>query len=138
MTGVDVEELGRLRRARSLMDRDFALPLDVPALARSAFMSTAHFSRRFRDTYGETPYSYLMMRRIERAMALLRGGELSVTDVCLAVGGTSLGSFSARFAEVVGEPPSAYRSRIHNAAGAVPNCAAMQLGRPRRAVMPSN
>ncbi|WP_174719803.1 helix-turn-helix transcriptional regulator [Terrimesophilobacter mesophilus] len=135
MTGVDIEELGRLRRARSLMDRDFARPLDVPALARSAFMSTAHFSRRFRDVYGETPYSYLMMRRIERAMALLRGGEMSVTDVCLAVGGTSLGSFSARFAEVVGESPSAYRGRLHDASTVIPNCAAMQLGRPRRPVV---
>src|SRR5262245_24952852 len=93
----DLDELRRLRRARDRMDREFAQPLDVPALARTALMSPAHFSRRFREAYSETPYSYLMTRRIERAMALLRRGDLTVTDVCFAVGCTSLGSFSAKF-----------------------------------------
>src|SRR5262245_5308710 len=92
------------------MDREYARPLDVPALARAALMSTAHFSRQFRAAYGETPYAYLMTRRIERAKALLRHGEKTVTEVCLAVGCTSLGSFSARFTEVVGETPTAYRA----------------------------
>src|ERR1700748_2712336 len=97
----NLDELRRLLRARDRMDREYASPLDVPALARTALMSTAHFSRRFRDTYGETPYSYLMTRRIERAKALLRRGDISVTDACFAVGCTSLGSFSSRFTEVV-------------------------------------
>jgi AraC-like DNA-binding protein len=132
MSGVDLDELRHLRRARSLMDREYDRPLDVPALARVAFMSTAHFSRRFRDAYGETPYAYLMTRRIERAKALLRRGDMSVTDACFAVGCTSLGSFSSRFTEVVGETPSAYRARDHDDSRAVPSCAAMQLGRPRR------
>ncbi|MGD8194995.1 helix-turn-helix transcriptional regulator [Herbiconiux sp. P18] len=131
-TNLDLEELRRLRRARDRMDREFAQPLDVAALARTALMSTAHFSRRFRDVYGETPYSHLMTRRIERAKALLRQGELSVTDVCAAVGCTSLGSFSARFTEIVGETPSAYRAREHHEIAVVPGCAAMVLGRPRR------
>src|SRR6476619_3716563 len=96
------------------MDRDYAQPLDVPALARAAYMSPAHFSRQFRAAYGETPYSYLMTRRIERAKALLRRGDLSVTDVCMEVGCTSLGSFSSRFTELVGESPSAYRARDHS------------------------
>src|SRR6478735_1086715 len=95
------------------MDREYARPLDVPTLAQAALMSTAHFSRQFRAAYGETPYAYLMTRRIERAKALLRGGHLSVTDVCMAVGCTSLGSFSARFTQLVGETPSAYRARDH-------------------------
>lgn len=133
MPKVDLEELRRLRRARDKMDREFAEPLDVPALARSAFMSTAHFSRRFRETYGETPYAHLMTRRIERAKALLRKGDLGVRDVCFAVGCTSLGSFSSRFTEIVGESPSAYRARDHEAIGVVPGCASMILGRPRRA-----
>ena len=111
---VDLDELRRLRRARDRMDREYAEPLDVPALARTALMSTAHFSRRFREVYSETPYSYLMTRRIERAKELLRRGELSVTEVCFAVGCTSLGSFSTRFTELVGEPPSAYRARDHD------------------------
>ena len=114
------------------MDREYAQPLDVPALARTALMSSAHFSRRFREAYGETPYSYLMTRRIERAKALLRRGDLSVTDVCLAVGWTSLGSFCARFTEVVGETPSTYRSRDHDEMRAMPPCQAMVLTRPRR------
>jgi AraC-like DNA-binding protein len=130
---VDVEELRRLRRARDRMDREFAEPLDVPALARTAFMSPGHFSRRFREAYSETPYSYLMTRRIERAKALLRRGDLSVTEVCFSVGCTSLGSFSARFTELVGETPSAYRARDHDALRVVPTCQTMVLTRPRRA-----
>jgi transcriptional regulator GlxA family with amidase domain len=114
------------------MDREYAQPLDVPALARTALMSTAHFARRFRDVYGETPYSYLMTRRIERAAALLRRGDMSVTDVCFAVGCTSLGSFSARFTEIVGETPSAYRARDHRELQVVPGCQTMVLTRPRR------
>src|SRR5215469_16315369 len=98
----ELDELRRLRRARDQMDREYDEPLDVAALAKTALMSTAHFSRRFRDAYSETPYSYLMTRRIERAKALLRRGDMTVTDVCFAVGCTSLGSFSARFTELVG------------------------------------
>jgi transcriptional regulator GlxA family with amidase domain len=114
------------------MDREYAQPLDVPALARTALMSTGHFSRRFRETYSETPYSYLMTRRIERAKALLRRGDFSVTDVCFAVGCTSLGSFSARFTALVGEPPSLYRARDHDALRGVPGCQTMILTRPRK------
>jgi AraC-like DNA-binding protein len=128
----DIDELRRLRRVRDRMDREYALPLDVPALARMALMSTAHFSRRFRDTYGETPYAYLMTRRIERAKALLRRGDESVTEVCFEVGWSSLGSFSARFTELVGETPSTYRARDHDALRVVPTCQAMLLTRPRR------
>jgi AraC-like DNA-binding protein len=128
----DIAELRRLRRARDRMDRDYAQPLDVPALAATALMSAAHFSRRFREVYGETPYSYLMTRRIERAKALLRGGDVSVTDVCFAVGWTSLGSFSARFTEVVGESPSAYRAREHEELRRLSTCQTMVLTRPRR------
>ena len=127
-----LDDLVRLRRARDLMDRDYAKPLDVPALARVAFMSPGHFSRSFRAAFGETPYSYLMTRRIERAKALLRRGDLSVTDVCMLVGCTSLGSFSARFTELVGETPSAYRARDHRALALVPACFAKQLSRPLR------
>ncbi len=129
---IDLDELRRLRRARDRMDREYAQPLDVPALARTALMSTAHFSRRFRETYSETPYSYLMTRRIERAKALLRAGELSVTAVCFEVGCTSLGSFSARFTELVGETPSSYRARAHDELDDVPTCQAMVFTRPRR------
>jgi transcriptional regulator GlxA family with amidase domain len=114
------------------MDREYAKPLDVPALARTALMSTAHFSRRFRQAYAETPYSYLMTRRVERAKALLRRGDLSVTDVCFAVGWTSLASFSARFTELVGETPSEYRGRDHRDLRVVPPCQTMVLTRPRR------
>ena len=127
------EELVYLRRARDLIDREYARPLDVPAMARTALMSPAHFSRQFRAAYGETPYSYLMTRRIERAKALLRRGDLSVTDVCMAVGCTSLGSFSARFTELVGESPSAYRARDHAALAPVPACWAKVVTRPIRA-----
>jgi len=129
---VDLDELRRLRRARDRMDREYAEPLDVPALARTALMSTAHFSRRFRDVYAETPYSYLMTRRIERAKELLRRGELSVTEVCFAVGCQSLGSFSTRFTELVGETPSAYRARGHDDLWAIPSCQTMVVTRPRR------
>lgn len=129
---VDLDELRRLRRARDRMDREYAQPLDVPALAHTALMSPGHFSRRFREAYAETPYSYLMTRRIERAKALLRRGDLSVTEVCFAVGCTSLGSFSTRFTELVGESPSAYRARDHEDLQVVPPCQTMILTRPRR------
>jgi AraC-like DNA-binding protein len=125
-------ELVHLRRARDLMDREYARPLDVPAMARAAFMSPAHFSRQFRAAYGETPYSYLMTRRIERAKALLRRGDLSVTDVCMAVGCTSLGSFSSRFTELVGESPSAYRARNYADLATIPGCWAKHVTRPSR------
>src|SRR5271154_4393116 len=114
------------------MDREYALALDVTALARAALMSSAHFSRQFRATYGETPYAYLMTRRIERAKALLRRSELSVTEVCVAVGCTSLGSFSARFTQLVGETPTAYRAGDHSALARVPGCVAKSLTRPSR------
>lgn len=126
------EELKHLRRARDLIDRWYARPLDVPALARAAYMSPAHFSRQFRAAYGETPYSYLMTRRIERAKTLLRRGDMSVTDVCMAVGCTSLGSFSSRFTELVGESPSAYRARNHEAFATVPGCWTKDVTRPSR------
>ena len=128
----DLDELRRLRRARDQMDREFDKPLDVPALARTALMSSAHFTRRFREAYAETPYSYLMTRRIERAKALLRRGDLTVTDVCFQVGWNSLGSFSARFTELVGESPSAYRARDHNELRIVSPCQLMVLTRPRK------
>jgi transcriptional regulator GlxA family with amidase domain len=128
----ELDELRRLCRARDQMDRDYAQPLDVATLARTALMSTAHFSRRFREAYSETPYSYLMTRRIERAKALLRRGDLSVTDVCVTVGWTSLGSFSARFAELVGESPSSYRARSHDELRLVSPCQMMVLTRPRK------
>src|SRR3954447_23512508 len=121
MTPEELADLAHLRRARDLMDRDYAQPLDVPAMARAALMSAAHFSRKFRATYGETPYSYLMTRRIERAKALLRLGT-SVTDTCIAVGCTSLGSFSSRFTEIVGETPSQYRARDHRDVDLLPSC----------------
>jgi transcriptional regulator GlxA family with amidase domain len=129
---MDREDLVRLRRARDLMDRDFAKPLNVPALAREALMSPGHFSRSFRAAFGETPYSHLMTRRIERAKALLRRGDLTVTEVCFAVGCTSLGSFSSRFTELVGETPSAYRARTHDTGAAIPACFAKILTRPVR------
>jgi len=135
MTPEKLADLARLRRARDLMDREYARPLDVAELARAALMSPAHFSRQFRAAYGETPYAYLMTRRIERAKALLRSDELSVTEVCLAVGCTSLGSFSARFTQVVGETPTAYRARNHADLVSVPGCIAKELTRPSR--MPS-
>jgi AraC-like DNA-binding protein len=127
------EDLAHLRRARDLMDREYARPLDVPAMARAALMSPSHFSRSFRAAYGETPYGYLMTRRIERAKALLRRGDLTVTEVCIQVGCTSLGSFSSRFTELVGETPSAYRARTHEAGAAVPACFSKVMTRPSRA-----
>ena len=132
VTPQELASLAHLRRARDLMDREYASPLDVAALARAALMSSAHFSRQFRATYGETPYSHLMTRRIERAKALLRRGDLSVTEVCMAVGCTSLGSFSARFTQLVGETPTAYRARDHSALASVPGCVARDLTRPSR------
>ena len=113
------------------MDRFYYQPLDDPAMAQAALMSPAHFSRRFRATYGETPYAYLMTRRIERAMALLRQG-MTVTETCMAVGCTSLGSFSSRFTEIVGETPSQYRSGDHSSHGTLPPCVSMIGTRPRR------
>lgn len=133
----ELDELRRLRRARDQMDREYDKPLDVPALARTALMSTAHFSRRFREAYSETPYSYLMTRRIERAKALLRRGDLTVTDVCFAVGWGSLGSFSARFTELVGESPSSYRARDHDELRIVSPCQLMVVTRPRKNANPS-
>ena len=134
MTPEKLADLARLRRVRDLMDREYARPLDVAELARAALMSPAHFSRQFRAAYGETPYAYLMTRRIERAKALLRAGELSVTEVCLAVGCTSLGSFSARFTELVGEPPTSYRARDHGGLAGVPGCVTRSATRPGRKV----
>jgi AraC-like DNA-binding protein len=131
MTPQRLTELTFLRRARDLIDRDYALPLDVVTMAQHAAMSPAHFSRRFKDAYGETPYGYLMTRRVERAMALLRAGA-SVTEACMSVGSTSLGSFSSRFTELTGETPSAYRAREHSAVEAMPDCVAKVLTRPRR------
>ena len=131
MTPEQLADLAHLRRARDLMDRDYAQPLDVPAMARAALMSPAHFSRKFRAAYGETPHGYLMTRRIERAKALLRQGR-SVTDTCLAVGATSLGSFSSRFTEIVGETPSQYRARDHSHLEVVPSCVTKVATRPRR------
>jgi len=131
MTPQDLANLAYLRRARDLIDREYERPLDVPTMARHALMSPAHFSRQFRAAYDETPYGYLMTRRIERAMALLRSG-MSVTDACMAVGCTSLGSFSSRFTELVGDTPSAYRMREHSAVRAMPACVAKVLTRPNR------
>jgi len=131
VTPQELENLAHLRRARDLIDREYAKPLDVPTMAQKALMSPAHFSRQFRAAYGETPYSYLMTRRIERAMALLRAG-VSVTDACMTVGCTSLGSFSSRFTEVVGESPTAYRRHQHEAVKAMPACVVKTDTRPAR------
>ena len=127
-----ISDLVRLRRAKDRMDREFDQPLDVPALARSAAMSAGHFTRSFKAAYGEGPYSYLMTRRIERAKALLRRGDMSVTDVCFAVGCTSLGSFSSRFSELVGESPSAYRAGNHAPVEFIPPCMIMVMTKPIR------
>lgn len=127
-----LDELVRLRRARDRMDREFAEPLDVDAVARDAGMSAGHFSRQFRAAYGESPYSYLMTRRIERAMALLRLGRMNVTDVCFEVGCSSLGTFSTRFTELVGVPPSLYRQQAAQATAGLPACVAKQITRPVR------
>ena len=125
-------DLARLRRVRDRIDRDYEQPLDVEALARGANMSAGHLSREFRLAYGESPYGYLMTRRIERAMALLRRGDLSVTEVCFAVGCSSLGTFSTRFSELVGMPPSIYRREAGQATAGMPSCVAKQVTRPVR------
>jgi AraC-like DNA-binding protein len=127
-----LRELALLRRVRDRIDREYAQPLDVEALARGAHMSAGHLSRQFRRAYGESPYAYLMTRRIERAMALLRRGDRSVTEVCFAVGCSSLGTFSTRFTELVGMPPSAYRRQAARAAAGLPSCVARQVTRPVR------
>ncbi|HEY5821810.1 MAG TPA: helix-turn-helix transcriptional regulator [Propionibacteriaceae bacterium] len=127
-----LRDLARLRRVRDRMDREYAQPLDVEALARGANMSAGHLSREFKLAYGESPYSYLMTRRIERAMALLRIGELSVTEVCFAVGCSSLGTFSTRFTELVGVPPSVYRRDSAQATAGMPPCVAKKVTRPVR------
>ena len=127
-----LRDLARLRRVRDRIDREYAQPLDVEALARGVHMSAGHLSRQFRLAYGESPYSYLMTRRIERAMALLRRGDLSVTEVCFAVGCSSLGTFSTRFTELVGVPPSAYRREAARATAGMPSCVAKQVTRPVR------
>lgn len=140
----EVRLLLALRRAKDRMDREYAEPLDVPALAATAYLSPSHFARQFRAAFGESPYAYLMTRRIERAMTLLRTTDLSVTDICMAVGCTSLGSFSSRFREVVGVSPSAYRGQhrddvdgyVEGELDQLGPCLAMQAGRPRRTRLP--
>src|SRR5436309_3936002 len=127
-----LRDLARLRRVRDRIDREYAQPLDVEALARGAHMSAGHLSREFRLAYGESPYGYLMTRRIERAMAMLQQGDLSVTDVCFAVGCSSLGTFSTRFTELVGVPPSVYRREVTKATEGMPPCVAKQVTRPVR------
>ena len=127
-----LRDLARLRRVRDRMDREYAQPLDVEALARGAHMSAGHLSRQFRIAYGESPYSYLMTRRIERAMALLRRGDLGVTEVCFAVGCSSLGTFSTRFTELVGVSPSVYRDKGASATAGMPACIAKQVTKPIR------
>jgi AraC-like DNA-binding protein len=132
MTPEERADLVGLRRARDQMDRDHAQPLDVAALAATAHMSPGHFSRKFRAAYGESPYSYLMTRRIERAMALLRRGDMTVTEVCFAVGCSSLGTFSTRFTELVGTSPSAYRRDAGSDTSGLPSCVEKQVVRPIR------
>jgi AraC-like DNA-binding protein len=127
-----LRDLVRLRRVKDRIDREYAQPLDVEKLARDAHMSAGHLSRQFKMAYGESPYSYLMTRRIERAMALLRGGALSVTEVCFAVGCSSLGTFSTRFTELVGMPPSTYREQAAGALTGLPSCVEKQVTRPIR------
>ena len=127
-----LRDLALLRRVRDRMDREYARPLDVEALAAGISMSAGHFSRQFRLAYGESPYSYLMTRRIERAMALLRRGDLSVTEVCFAVGCSSLGTFSTRFTELVGVPPSVYRGRDDHQKSELPPCVSKHVTRPVR------
>ena len=127
-----LRDLARLRRVRDRIDREYAQPLDVEALARGAHMSAGHLSREFKRAYGESPYSYLLTRRIERAMALLRRGDLSVTEVCFAVGCGSLGTFSTRFTELTGIPPSTYRRLAARATAGMPPCVAKQVTKPVR------
>ena len=131
-TSQRLHDLAKLRRVRDRIDRDYAQPLNVEALAQDVQMSAGHLSRQFRLAYGESPYSYLMTRRIERAMALLRRGDRSVTDVCFEVGCASLGTFSTRFTELVGVPPTVYRSQSAHAAAGIPACVAKQITRPIR------
>jgi transcriptional regulator GlxA family with amidase domain len=131
-TDQHLQDLVWLRRVRDRMDRDYAQPLDVEALARGVNMSAGHLSRQFRAAYGESPYSYLMTRRIERAKTLLRRGDMSVTDVCFAVGCSSLGTFSTRFTELVGMPPSTYRREAAEEAQGMPPCVAKRVTRPVR------
>ena len=127
-----LRDLALLRRVRDRIDREYAQPLDVEALARDAHMSAGHFSRQFRLAYGESPYGYLMTRRVERAMALLRRGDLNVTEVCFEVGCSSLGTFSTRFTELVGMPPSVYRREAARATAGLPSCVVKQVTRPIR------
>ena len=127
-----LRDLARLRRVRDRIDREYAQPLDVEALARGVHMSAGHLSRQFKLAFGESPYSYLMTRRIERAMALLRRGDLSVTEVCFAVGCASMGTFSTRFTELVGMPPSIYRQQAARATEGMPSCVARQVTKPVR------
>jgi len=127
-----LRELMLLRRVKDRIDREYAQPLDVEALARGVHMSAGHLSRRFKAAYQESPYSYLMTRRIERAMALLGRGDLSVTEVCFAVGCSSLGTFSTRFSELVGMPPSAYKQEAKSTTAGIPACVAKQVTRPVR------
>lgn len=127
-----LRHLARLRRVRDRIDREYAQPLDVPALARGVNMSAGHLSREFRLAYGESPYAYLMTRRVERAMALLRRGDMTVTEVCFAIGSSSLGTFSSRFTELVGVPPSTYRRMASPATAGIPSCVSKQVTRPVR------
>jgi len=127
-----LDDLARMRRVRDRIDRDYAEPLDVEALAHDAHMSAGHLTRQFKAAYGESPYSYLMTRRIERAMSLLRMGDRSVTEICYEVGCSSLGTFSTRFTELVGMPPSTYRQREAEATAGMPSCVAKQVTRPVR------
>ena len=127
-----LRDLAWLRRVRDRIDREYAQPLDVEALARGVHMSAGHLSREFRLAYGESPYGYLMTRRIERAMALLRRGDLSVTEVCFAVGYSSLGTFSSRFTDLVGRSPSAYRREAEASTAEMPSCVTKQVTRPRK------
>lgn len=135
MKPYELEMLTALRRAKDMIDRDYALPLDVPTMAARALMSPAHFSRQFRAAYGQSPYAYLMTRRIERSMALLRSG-VTVTDACMAVGCTSLGSFSTSFTQITGESPSGYRMRDHAAVEAMPACIAKSVTQPKSTKTP--
>lgn len=128
----NMDNLRRLRRARDRMDRDYAQPLDVSSLARDAFMSPGHFSRKFKNAYGESPYSYLMTRRVERAMAMLRHGDANVTEACFAVGFSSLGTFSTRFTELVGVPPSIYQQQAADMTVGMPPCVAKRVTKPIR------
>ncbi|MGY1630104.1 helix-turn-helix transcriptional regulator [Geodermatophilus sp. SYSU D01186] len=127
-----LRDLALLRRVKDRIDREYAQPLDVEALARGVHVSAGHLSRQFRLAYGESPYGYLMTRRIERAMALLRRGDLSVTEVCFTVGCSSLGTFSTRFSELVGMPPSTYRRLAAHTTAGIPSCVAKQVTRPVR------